>query len=61
MPPETKVALIWKITTAITRPAPFPFGKGGGIGPILISSPFSSPLYLDPNFAYYECDFRKLF
>jgi hypothetical protein len=29
MPPETKIALVRKITTAITRPAPFPFGKGG--------------------------------
>jgi len=24
LPPETKIALVWKITTAITRPAPFP-------------------------------------
>jgi len=39
IPPETNVALLWTITTAITRPAPFPFGKGGGIGPIPSSSP----------------------
>ena len=25
--------LTWKINKAINRPAPFPFGKGGGIGP----------------------------
>jgi len=37
-PPETKIALPWKITTAITRPAPFPpfdrlragLGRAGG-------------------------------
>jgi hypothetical protein len=31
MPPQTKVNLPQKIATAITRPAPFPFGKGGGL------------------------------
>ena len=30
--PQTKVNLPQKITTTITRPAPFPFGKGGGLG-----------------------------
>ena len=29
----TNQALTWKIVTAINQPAPFPFGKGGGIGP----------------------------
>jgi hypothetical protein len=46
MPPQTKVAMLRKNTTAITRPAPFPFGKGGGIGHILISFPFSFPNHL---------------
>ncbi|MBI5823744.1 MAG: hypothetical protein HZB18_06930 [Chloroflexi bacterium] len=56
MPLETKVALTWKInnrithqarlaewtiTKPITQQAPFPLGKGGGIGHIPSSSPFS--------------------
>jgi len=32
-PPQTQVALQWKVTTNINRQAPFPLGKGGGIGP----------------------------
>ncbi len=36
---RTKVALLWTITTAITRLAPFPLGKGGGKGHIPSSSP----------------------
>jgi len=30
-PPQTK-HFPWQIVTTINRPAPFPFGKGGGIG-----------------------------
>ena len=32
-PPQTQVALPRKVITPINRLAPFPFGKGGGIGP----------------------------
>lgn len=55
MPPQTKVALLRKITTAITRSAPFPHrprmgiweGRGDRLNPILISSPISSPTTFD--------------
>jgi hypothetical protein len=50
MPPETKVALLWTITTVITQQAPFPFGKGGGIGPFPSSSP---PLSLALRVIFY--------
>ena len=30
--PSANEALTWKTITIINRPAPFPFGKGGGIG-----------------------------
>jgi len=32
IPPETKIALLRKINITINQLAPFPFGKGGGIG-----------------------------
>jgi len=32
--PSSNEALIWKTITIINQPAPFPNGKGGGIGPI---------------------------
>jgi hypothetical protein len=32
-PPQTQVALLQKVINPINQPAPFPSGKGGGIGP----------------------------
>jgi len=46
--------LTWKTVTAINRPAPFPFGKGGGIGriPPLFTPPFGLTVtHPNPNLA----------
>jgi len=32
----------WKTGAPINRPAPFPFGKGGGIGPFAAAKPWMS-------------------
>jgi hypothetical protein len=49
IPPETKVALLWTITTAIAQPAPFPLGKGGEIGPCSSPPQSLSPILSNPN------------
>jgi len=42
-PSLTYLTLLWKIVTVVTRSAPFPFGKGGGIGPSRAHKPTIKP------------------
>ena len=42
--PSSNHTLNWKPVIAINRPTPFPFGKGGGIGPSHPRKPPISPL-----------------